>query len=203
MKLYTTHPAPNPFRVRVFLKEKGIEIPLEPVDIMNGETREAGFLAKNSLGELPVLELDDGTLLTESIAICRFLEAENPDRPLMGSSPIETAKIDMWTRRMEQQIMAPMSEIGRHTFPLFADTIEQIPEYAETQKRLILKRWAWLDSELSDGRTYVCDDKFSVADITGMAALMISDFSDQEIPEDYIHARRWEAAVRAHEAWSD
>ncbi len=203
MKLYTTHPAPNPFRLRVFLVEKGIELPIEQIDIMAGETRGPEFLKKNSLGELPVLELDDGTLLTEAIAICRYLESEYPDTPLMGRTPLEVAKIDMWTRRMEQQIQTPIGEVARHTFPLFADSTEQLPEYAETQKRLALKRWAWLDAELSDGRVYVCDDKFSVADITGMAALMICDFSGETVPKDMVNVKRWETAVRTHKAWGN
>ncbi|MEP2990169.1 MAG: glutathione S-transferase family protein [Parasphingorhabdus sp.] len=201
MKLYTTHPAPNPFRVKVFLAEKGIDLPIQNVDIMSGETRQAEFLDKNSLGELPVLELDDGMILTETIAICRYLEQLYPEKPLLGENSLETAKIEMWTRRMEQQILAPLAQIGLHTFPIFADKIEQIPEYAETQKRLAVKRWAWLNGELSDGRTYVVDDRFSVADITGMAALMVCNFSKEEVPVELSHVKRWEAAVRSHKAW--
>ena len=201
MKLYTTHPAPNPFRVRVFLAEKQIDLPIQQIDIMGGKTRTPDFLEKNSLGELPVLELDDGSYLTESTAICRYLESVYPDKPLMGVTPLETAKIEMWTRRIEQQVLEPLAQIGLHTFPLFADKIEQLPEYAETQKRMAPKRWAWLDNELSDGRTYVCDDRFSVADITGMAALMICDFSKEEVPAALTHVKRWEVAVRAHNAW--
>lgn len=203
MKLYTTHPAPNPFRVRVFLSEKEINLPIQNVDIMSGETRQPKFLAKNSLGELPVLELDDGTLLTESTAICRYLEHLYPDQPLLGETALEAAKIEMWTRRMEQQILGPLAAIGLHTFPIFADKIEQIPEYADTQKRLVFDRWTWLDNELADGRTYVSDDRFSVADITGMAALMICDFSQEKIPESLLHVKRWETAVRSHKAWAN
>jgi glutathione S-transferase len=201
MKLYTYKPAPNPLRVHAFLEEKGIELPIETVDARAGETRAPAFKAINSLGEVPVLQLDDGGYLTESVAICRYLEALHPERPLMGVTPLEVAKIDMWTRRMEQQIMAPISQFALHSFEFFADKIEQLPAFAESQLKLQNERWAWLDVELADGRTFVADDRFSVADITGMAALRICDFAGQDIPENLAHARRWEAAVRDRKGW--
>jgi len=197
MKLYTFEQAPNPMRVHVFLAEKGIDLPIETVNIFEGETRSSDFRKMNSLGEVPVLELDDGTGITESVAICRYLEALYPETPLMGATPQEIAEIDMWTRRMEQRVMAPISHFALHSFEMFANTIEQIPAYAESQLRLQQKRWVWLDAELSDGRSFVCRDKLSVADITGMAALRICDFAEQIIPDDLQHAKRWEAAVRA------
>ena len=200
MKLYTCE-APNPYRVKVFLREKSIELPTQIVSIRDGETRQPAFLQINSLGELPVLELDDGSLLTESVAICRFIESQYPTPNLFGASPLEAARVDMWNRRMEQQIMTPIGEVARHTFGLFADRYEQVQAYAETQKRLQLKRWAWLDQELADGRTYVCEDQFSVADITGMAALLIGGFVGQDVPAHLVHARRWEAAVKARPSW--
>ncbi len=201
MKLYTYQQAPNPLRVHVFLAEKGISLPTETVDIRAGETRAPDFKMINSLGEVPALELDDGQLLTESVAICRYLEALHPETPLMGATPFETALIDMWTRRMEQQIMAPISQFALHSFEIFADKIEQLPDYAATQLRLQKKRWAWLDTELSDGRTFVAGDRFSVADITGMAALRICDFAKEQVPEDLPHTKRWERAVRDKKSW--
>ncbi len=201
MKLYTYNQAPNPLRVHVFMAEKGIELPTETVDIRAGETRVPAFKEINSLYEVPVLELDDGRYLTESVAICRYLEARHPEHPLMGSTPIEVAEIDMWTRRMEQQVMAPISDFALHSFEIFADKIEQVPAYAETQLRLQKKRWAWLNAELSDGRTFVAGDQFSVADITGMAALRICDFAKQSVPEELSHAKRWEGAVRDRGSW--
>ncbi len=200
MKLYNGQ-SPNGLRVSVFLAEKGIEIPSENIDVPAGEARKAAFLQKNSLGEIPVLELDDGTILTESLAICRYLEALHPEVPLMGTDALETAKVDMWSRRMEQQIMGPVGEVGRHSFPFFADKFEQIPAYADTQKRLQNKRWAWLDAELADGRTYVCEDNFSVADITGMAALMICQFAEMPVPEEFENVKRWETALRERPSW--
>ncbi|GAB5467069.1 MAG: glutathione S-transferase family protein [Rhodospirillales bacterium] len=201
MKLYSFQ-APNPFRVEVFLREKGITLPTVSVDVLGGETRKSDFLRVNSLGEVPVLELDDGTRLTESLAICRYLEGLHPEPALMGSTALELAKVEMWSRRMEQQIMDPPAQIGLHLIPFFAEKIEQMPAYAETQRRLLAQKWIWLDRELSDGRTYVCDDRFSVADITGMAALMICDFMDESVPDGLAHAKRWESAVRGRPSWS-
>jgi len=137
--------------IRIYAR-KNIDIPIEMLDVMKGETRLSEHVARNSLGEIPVLELDDGTYLSESIAICRYLESLYPETPLMGQTPLEVAKIEMWNRRMEQQIMGPHGQLGLHIIPIFADKIEQISAYAETQRRLIDKNWAWLDSELADGR---------------------------------------------------
>jgi glutathione S-transferase len=136
MKLYTAQ-APSPYRVKVFVAEKGIELPTETVSLPDGGTHQPVFLAMNSLAEVPVLELDDGSYLTESIAICRYLESIYPTPSLMGATPVEAARIDMWTRRMELYIMAPVADIARHSFEFFADKFEQVPEYAETQKRLL------------------------------------------------------------------
>ena len=195
MKLYTAA-APNPFRVNTFIREKGITLPTEQLDVMAGDTLKPGFLKLNSLHELPVLQLDDGTCITESIAICRYLEALYPDTPLMGTTPLETARIEMWNRRMELQIFGPSGAIGLHLIPFFAEKIEQMPSYAEAQKRQLAQNWAWLDSELSDGRTYLADDAYSVADITGMAALMVAGFLELDIPSGLEHVSRWEQAIR-------
>ncbi len=201
MKLYTA-PSPSGLRVSAFIAEKGIEIPTETLDIQVGETRTDEFLQKNSLGEIPVLELDDGTLLTETLAICRYLEALYPEDPLMGTDPLTTAKVDMWSRRMEQQVMGPIAQVAQHTFTFFADKLEQLPAYAETQKRLQDKRWGWLDAELADGRRYVCDDVFSVADITGMAVLMICQFAEMPVPERFGNVKRWETAMYERSSWA-
>lgn len=200
MKLYTAH-APNPFRVNAFVQEKGIDLPSTRVDIMTGETRHEAHLARNPLGELPVLELDDGTFISESLAICRYLEALYPEPSLFGSTPRDIAVIEMWTRRMELLIMEAAGNIGRHTIPIFADKYEQMPDYAETQKRALMKHWAWLDGQLSDGRTFIALDRYSVADITGMAALFVMSFMGMDLPETLTHLKRWEAAVHAKPVW--
>jgi len=164
---------------------------------MKGEARTAEHLARNSLGEVPVLELDDGSFISESIAICRYLESEYPDKPLLGNNPTESAKIEMWNRRMEQQIMDCMARYGLHTIPMFADKIEQMPDYAESQKRLFTEKLTWLDKEMDDGRDFVAGDQFSIADITGMAALMICGFTNIKLPKGLKNVQRWASSVQS------
>ena len=200
MKLFTGK-TPMALRVNVTVAENGIEIPSQWINVMEGETRTPEFLGKNSLGEVPVLQLEVGSYLTESIAICRYLDSLHGGGSLFGSTPLETARIEMWTRRMEIQICTPISEYGRHAFPFFADKLEQIPAFAESQLRLQDTRWKWLDAQLSDGRTYVVDDVFSAADIAGMSALLVSDFADHPVPESLVHVQRWEEAVRSRKGW--
>lgn len=201
MKLYNGF-SPNGFRVAAFMQEKGISLAVEPINVTKGEARTPAHLARNSLGEIPLLELDDGGYLSESIAICRYLEAVYPETPLMGKNPVESAKIEMWNRRMEQQIMGPCAQYGMHVIPIFADKVEQMPEYAESQKRAFAKKMQWLDSELDDGRDYVAGE-FSVADITGMAALMICGFLDDlEVPKDLKHAQHWASMVTSRPSFS-
>ncbi|GAB5382263.1 MAG: glutathione S-transferase family protein [Aliiglaciecola sp.] len=201
MKLYNGL-SPNGFRVAAFIKEKGIEIEVETIDVMKGEARAEAHRARNSLGEVPVLALDDGSFLSESVAICRYLEAIYPNNPLMGKSPVEIAKIEMWNRRMEHQIMGPCAQYGSHTIPIFADKIEQVPAYAETQPRAFSKNMQWFDNELADGRTFVAGD-FSIADITGMAALMICGFlGELNVPKELSHAQRWVKAVTSRPSFS-
>jgi len=201
MKLYNGF-SPNGFRVAAFMHEKGIEIPVEPIDVMKGEARTLEHIARNSLGEIPVLELDDGNFLTESVAICRYLESQHPQNPLMGKDALESAKVEMWNRRIEQQIMGCMAHYGLHTIPFFADKIEQMPDYAESQKRMFAKNLAWLNQELSDGRQFVAGDQFSIADITGMAALMISEFTNIALPNDLKYVQRWAQDVKSRPSYS-
>ena len=200
MKLHTFN-APNPFRVHVFMVEKGIEIPTQKIDLMNGGHRDPSFLAKNSLGEVPVLELDDGAFLPESVAICRYLEHLHPTPALMGANAAEAARIEMWNRRMELRLFETIGNVARHSFEFFAQSVDQIPAFAEAQKKAMEQRWRWLDAELADGRTYICEDAFSIADITGMACLMVGDFAGLTAPADATNVARWEAAVRGRPSW--
>ena len=200
MKLYNAA-APSPRRVRIFLAEKRIEIPREDLDLFQGASRTPEFLAKNSLGGTPVLELDDGTILTESVAICRYLESLHPEPPLMGADALETAKIEMWDRRMEIEIFATLGTIAQHSFEFFADRIEQFPDFAEAQKRMAVKKWQWLDGEMADGRPYIAGDRFSIADITGMTALMIGEFVGVEIPAGLERVNNWNDSVRSRDSW--
>jgi len=200
MKFYNAA-APNPRRVRIFLAEKGVDVPRQDVNLQEGESRTPEFLAMNSLGGTPVLELDDGTILTESVAICRYLECLHPEPALMGVNDLDRAQVEMWNRRMEIEIFNTLGNVAVHSFDFFADKVEQVPDYAEAQKREAVKKWQWLDGELADGRPFAAGERFSVADITGMAALMIGDFIGVEIPASATNVLRWSDSVRARPSW--
>lgn len=201
MKLYNAA-APNPRRVRIFLAEKGLEIPTVDVDIMSGGARTPEFLARNSLGECPVLELDDGTCIAESIAICRYVEALHPTPALFGSTPLEMAQIEMWNRRLELKLSDALGSIALHTFDFFASRVHQMPEMAQAGRERSMHLLNWLDGELADGRPWVAGDRFSVADITGMTAMLLSDFTRIAIPDTATHVARWNAALRARPSWN-
>ncbi len=123
------NPAPNPRRVRIYLAEKGIEVPLKPMSIMTGEHKSPEFTAKYPPGQLPVLELDDGRMIGETVAICRYFEALNPEPPMFGTDPVSIAEVDMWIRRVEFTLMMPVSQVWVHTHPLTARVVK--PQYTE------------------------------------------------------------------------
>lgn len=200
MKLYNGF-SPNGARVAVFLAEKDVTIPTADVSVLKGETRTPEFRKINSLGQVPVLELDDGTILTESVAICRYLESLYPKPSLFGEDALAQARIEMWNRRMERHIFDTAGNVGMHEMPLFADQIEQIPEYAASLRRRFAAKLSWLDAEMADGRPFIAGDTFSVADITGMAALMVCHFIEEKVPTDFEHVKAWEDRMRARPSW--
>lgn len=199
MRLYNA-PSGNTKRVRIFIAEKTIDVPRVELELVK-DTRSADFRKLNSLGELPVLELDDGGILTESMAICRYLEAAFPTMPLMGTNAREQGNIAMWQLRVHSQIFMTYGLMVRHTLPIFADVVDQVPEFARTQREAIPDKWRWLDAEMSDGRMYVAGDKFSFADVEGMTVLMIADAMDVPIPEDCRFVRAWADAMRCRPSW--
>ena len=196
MKLYSGM-SPNGFRVEIFLKEKSIEIPTQQLNIVGGDTRRPDYLKINPLGEVPALELDDGRVLTETLAICRYLETLYPENPLFGKDALEQAFIEMWTRRIELRVFNVIGDVGLHEFPFFADKIRQFPDYAAEQRKKFIRRLEWLDGEMADGRAFIAGERFSVADITMIAALVVSMFAGIEIPERLTHVKKWEAAVQS------
>ena len=150
MKLYEFTGAPNPRRVRIFLAEKGIKVPYEQIDIGKGQNRSPEFLKINPMGGLPVLELDDGTELAESVAICRYFEGIQPEPRLMGVDAKDIAVVEMWNRRMEFEILSMTAGAFRNTNAFFKGRIPQVPEYGEICKNAALKRLDWLDTELAN-----------------------------------------------------
>lgn len=201
MKLYCGI-GPNSYRVRVFLSEKGIEVPKADVDIMAGAQRQPAFLKLNSLGQIPVLELDDGTIITESIAICRYFEATQPKPALFGADPVGQASVEMWNRRAEIELFGTVGNIALHTAPMFANRLTQFPAFAETQRQAASGKWAWLDRELSDGRPFLAGDGFSVADITAAVAAWLGEFFEAERPASLVHVNRWLERVQGRPSWN-
>ncbi|MBW1844075.1 MAG: glutathione S-transferase family protein [Deltaproteobacteria bacterium] len=194
MKLYDSVLAPNPRRVRIFLAEKGIEVPTVSVDIVKAENRQLAFLAKNPLGGVPVLELDDGTTVSESTAICRYFEEAQPDPPLLGTDARDRAIVEMWLRRVEFEVAFPIMQTFRNTHDFFKGRIPQVPEWAAVCEKQALKGLAWLDGELAD-RPFVAGDRYTIADITLLIGVDFGRVSDIRIDPEHKNLTRWYGEV--------
>ena len=191
MKRYDLPPSPNARRVRIFIAEKGLEIPIVPVNMMTGENQSEDYLAKNPLGKMPLLELDDGTCIAESAAICRYLEEMNPNPPLMGRNPLEKALVEMWHRRMELEFLIPMITIFLHTGEMWKDRVTQIPQVAETGILNVKERMEWLDKEL-DGKEFITGEDYTVADIAAQCAFVMGKAAlGLRIAEDQLNLSNW------------
>jgi len=194
MQLYDSAMAPNPRRVRIFLAEKGITVPVVPMDIGKAENRKPPFLAKNPLGGLPVLELDDGTCIAESVAICRYFEETQPQPPLLGTSATDRALVEMWQRRMELELFRNVTGCFQNTHAFFKGRISQVPEYGEVCRNAARARLAWLDGELAS-RPFVAGERYTIADITALCAIDFGRVSDIRIAPEQKHLQRWYDAV--------
>ena len=197
MKLYDSPGAPNPRRVKIFLVEKGLQVPVVEVSIPKGEHRQAAYLAKNPLGQVPILELDDGTLLAESVAICRYFEELHPEPPLFGRDPLDRARVEMWNRHMEFQLFIPFAQVFRNTHEFFKGRIPQVPEFGEVCRGAVGKAMGWLDGELG-GREFVASDRYTVADITAQCAFDFFGRILKMLPApEQKNLSRWYEAVSA------
>jgi glutathione S-transferase len=197
MKLYNERvPAPNPRRVRIFLAEKGIVIPIENISVRERAHKSPEFKQKNSLGQLPVLELDDGTHLSESVSICRYLEELHPTPALFGSNALERAQVDMWIRRVEFILMNPIAAVWVHTHPYTAALGKQYTEYGESNKERVANAMRWLDRELA-GREFIAGKSYSMADIIALTTIDFAKFVGMEMPEDAGNLKAWHARVSA------
>lgn len=194
MKIYDSQGAPNPRRVRIFLAEKGIQVPYEQVDIVKAENRAPAFRKKNPLGTLPVLELDDGTCIAESVAICRYFEETHPEPPLMGVGAADRAIVEMWQRRMEFEVFIAIAQVFRNLHPFFKGRIPQVPEFGEACRTTALQRLAWLDEALSD-RPFIAGDRYTIADITALCGIDFGRVSDIRIAPEQKHLARWHESV--------
>ena len=199
MKLYSSKGAPNPKRVTMFLAEKGVtDVPIEEVSLMQGEHRAASYRAKSPLGHSPALELDDGRVLTESRAICTFLESVYPDPNLMGHDGIERAFIEMWDRRIEFLLLLPIAQWVRHGHPaLAALETHQAPAIAANGETKAREFTRWLDGELAS-RAFVAGDRFTVVDITAFVAIGFVRLMRYAPKADgLVHLSRWQDEIAA------
>ena len=194
MKLYDARTAPNPRRVRIFLAEKSISVPVEQVDIVSAQNRSAEFRAKNAMGTLPVLELDDGTTIAESVAICRYFEELQPEPPLLGTDAKDRALVEMWQRRMEYEVFLPITQVFRNGHAFFKGRIPQVPEYGEVCRKHAEQRLEWLDGVLAD-RPFIAGERYTIADITALCAIDFGRVSSIRVTPEQPNLARWHAAV--------
>jgi glutathione S-transferase len=183
--------------VRIYLAEKGLDVPLEPVDLGALAHKSPEYTAINPLQRLPALQLDDGTVLTESIAICRYFERLHPEPPLFGVGAREAAVIEMWERRIEFHLLGLVSHIFRNSHPAMkAMEVPQVPAWADANRPRVQDFLALLDGELKN-RRYVAGDRYTVADITGLVAVDFMKPAKLVVPETLTHLKRWHADVSA------
>lgn len=197
MKLLDQPQAPNPRRVNIFLAEKGIEVTRQIFNIPNKEHLTDEIKALNPMQRLPILVLDDGTAISESVAICRYFEELHPERPLMGTKPLEKAKIEMWQRRAELDVLGPIASCFRHLHPAMAELeVPQVPAWGEANRERALKGLAMLDKQLQQN-TFLAGDTFSIADITALCAIDMMKLARIEMPGDFVALKRWYETVSA------
>lgn len=191
------NPAPNPRRVRIFAAEKGIELPSKVLEIVKGEHKTPEYLAINPRGQTPALQLDDGSVLTESVAICRYLEALHPRPPLFGTAPEQIGSIEMWIRRTELIVMAPIGAVWVHTHPFTARLpIQRFADYGEAQRPRVLDAFAMCDAALGE-TPYIAGEAFSMADICLLTAVDFAGFIGIALPEDLRRLDDWHRRITA------
>lgn len=197
MKLYgAPMPAPNPRRVRIFLAEKGIELPETPVDMRQREHKSPEHRARNSLGQVPTLELEDGTCISETVSICRYFEETQPEPPLFGTTAVEKALVDMWVRRIEFTVMMPVGNFWRHAHPFTAALLTQFKDFGESNRETYAGAQRWLDKELAD-RPFVVGDGYTMADICLLSTVDFATWIGLPIADEHANLKAWHARVSA------
>jgi len=197
MRLYNSI-GPNPKVVRMFMAEKGIELPRVEVDIRGGENRREPFLAKNPSGQCPALELDDGTIIAEITAICEYLDEKYPGPSLIGGTPEQRAETRMWTRRIDLNIVEPMANGFRYTdgLKMFQDRMHCIPAAGEDLKQIAQQHLTWLDG-LMAGKQFVCGERLTLADILLFGFVDFFNGARQPINQDNKNVVAWHARMKA------
>jgi len=190
------NPAPNPRRVRIFAAEKGIDLSSKEVSIPKREQKAPDYVAKNPRGQTPILELDDGTVIAESVAIMRYLEAEHPDPPLFGTTAREIAEIEMWNRRVEMILMPAIAAVWVHTHPFTAALPGRNVEWGESNRPRVVEGMRFFDGSL-EGREYLAGSAFSAADILLLTTVDFAKFIGLEMPSECANLLRWHERVSA------
>ena len=193
-RLVTCSTAPNPRRVQAFLDEKGIELPRDEIDLATRAHYTPEHLAKFGTHHLPGMILDDGSTLTETMAICRYVEALHPEPNLMGRDPLEVARVEMWQRRVEFMVMLPVAFVFRHAHPSMAGLETQIPAWSEANRPRVMQGLSLLDRRLQE-TAFIAGDRFTVADISAYVSLDFMRVTKIAIPEDHEALLRWRAAL--------
>jgi glutathione S-transferase len=194
MKLYDYKMAPNPRRVRIFLAEKGLQIPDEQIDLAKAQNRSPEFLKINPFGGVPVLQLDDGTMLAETVAICRYFEETHPEPRLMGTDARDKAVVEMWQRRMELYLFAPVTGAFRNTSDFFKGRIPQVPEYGEVCRQAAEKMFGMIDGLLA-GSKFIAGERYTIADITALVAVDFARLVKLRIAPEQRNLARWYEAA--------
>lgn len=195
MKIIETRQAPNPRRVRIFLAEKGIAVPFEEVDLMKGALKTPEMTKLNPAQRVPILILDDGTAISETVAICRYFEEINPAPALFGQTPVGKATVEMWNRRMELGLLSHVAQAFRHLHPAMAHLeVPQIKDWGEANKSKALDVLAMLDNALAS-HEFVAGSAFTIADITAMVAIDFMKPARLSVPDTMTQVKRWYASV--------
>lgn len=194
MRLYTNRFAPSPRRVRMFAAEKGLALELVEIDIAAGAHQGPDFLRVNPLGEVPVLELADGSRIAQSLAICRWLEEQQPQPPLFGATPRESAAVNECVDRLMFRLYVPLAHVFRHTHPFWAARLEQVPAWGELQRRAVEGELAMLETALGS-RDYLAGERFSMADIVAFTSIDFGKPSNVRLGDAHPNLKRWYQAI--------
>jgi glutathione S-transferase len=201
MKIYQTHMAPNPRRVRMFLSEKNIEMDYQEVDIAAGDNLTPAMKAKNPTTKLPFLELDDGTCIGETVAICRYFEEIKPENPLMGRTALEKAQVEMWQRRIEFHLLLPVSMCFVHTTGYFKDRMKPVVEWGDISGQNAEAYFEELNEHFSKS-SYLVEDYFSIADITLLCSIDFARVVKLRVNEEHTYLLDWYARVSSRSSAS-
>lgn len=197
MKIIESSRAPNPRRVRIFLAEKGVSVPMEQIEIANLDHKKPEFRQFNPMKQVPVLILDSGEAISETVAICRYLERLHPEPSLFGRSAVEEARVEMWNRRAELALFFPIAQVFRHLHPaMSALEIPQVTAWAEANRPRVYETLQLLDEELG-ARAFIAGDDYSIADITALVAIDFMKPAKLARPAELTNLSRWYDEVSA------